>query len=169
MWGYRSGISRLKILVHLLKEFYLVCTSAIGFDNASTVKKIPGTANTYPTSGQNIKKYILFQQKIFYNAEGFGICANACSALNTHRVEFPFKQKNPPPKWIPQNTQAKPLAWKLRRTLIYQRDFQPTVKDKVTKIKALEWNLQYCMQILSLIYFSWKSTFVKFSRKKPVL
>ena len=27
--------------------------------------------------------------------------------------------------------------------LIYQRDFQPTVKDKVTKIKALEWNLQY--------------------------
>ena len=31
--------SRLEILVHLLKEFYLVCTRAIGFDNASTVKK----------------------------------------------------------------------------------------------------------------------------------
>ena len=65
---------------------------------------------THPTLldvlGQNFKE-IYFQNK---NAEGCGICANACSALNTHRVEFPFKQKNSPPKWIPQNTQAKPLA-----------------------------------------------------------
>ena len=39
---------------------------------------------------------------------GIRIFANACSALNTHRVEFPFKQKNSPTKWIPENTQAKP-------------------------------------------------------------